>query len=555
MTAPRFRIVRHLGRYRQIVGVFIKHGFGFAIDHLGLHGGLLHPRLRRQAERPPSFPEDLAKHFRLSLEELGPTFVKLGQILSTRPDLLPPAYIAELTKLQDSVPPAPWESVRATLLQELGFEPERVFVELDPEPMAAASLAQVHAACLPGGEDVIVKVQRPGITEVIQKDLEILSDLAAVAQRTSLGQVYDTIGIVEDFAFTLRNELDYRREGRNADRFRANFTNETHLYIPRVHWEHTTRRVLVLERIDGIKINDIVALDAGGFDRHRVALHSARIIVKEVLEDGFFHADPHPGNFVVMPGEIIGAMDFGMVGHLSRRDRLNLIRLYIASVRLQNERIVEQLVRMEAAQATVDRDALARDVGRLLTKYRDLPLKEIRAREVIEEIMPLAFRHHLRLPSDLWLLGKTLAMMEGVGLQLDPDFDIFAVSEPIMRRLTREFWMPGVWGPSLLADLDAWGQLFRMAPRSGARLLQSLEKGELPLSLNFRGSDETLTRLDRIVNRLALSILTAALIIGLSMLVPAIGGGGFVQGLVILGFVAAVAFGAWLLVSMIRGRS
>jgi len=553
MIAPRFRIARHLGRYRQIVGVFIKHGFGFAIDHLGLDKDLLHPRLRRQAERPPSFPEDLAKHFRLSLEELGPTFVKLGQILSTRPDLLPLAYIAELTKLQDSVPPAPWESVRVTLLQELGFEPERVFVELDPEPMAAASLAQVHTARLPGGEEVIVKVQRPGITEVIQKDLEILSDLAAVAQRTPLGQVYDTIGIVEDFAFTLQNELDYRREGRNADRFRANFTNERHLYIPRVHWEYTTRRVLVLERIDGIKIDDIFALDAGGFDRHRVALHSARIIIKEVLEDGFFHADPHPGNFIVMPGEVIGAMDFGMVGHLSRRDRLNLIRLYTASIRLQNERIVEQLIRMEAARATVDRDALARDVGRLLTKYRDLPLKEIRARELIEEIMPLAFRHHLRLPSDLWLLGKTLAMMEGVGLQLDPDFDIFAVSEPFVRRLTREIWLPSTWGQSLLADLDTLRHFLSEVPRAGVSLLRRLDSGKLPLFLSVGADKETMSRLDRLVTRLSLSILIAAFIISLALLLPLATASPVVLSLVVLSFLSALALGLWLLLSILRG--
>jgi len=312
--------------------------------------------------------EGMALHLRLALEELGPTFVKLGQILSTRPDLLPPAYIAELSKLQDAVPPTAWDAVRALLEQELGREVVQVFAELDPMPIAAASLAQVYAAQLPDGENVIVKVQRPEITSLIETDLEILAALASAAQRTPAGRVYDPVGIVDDFAFTLRNELDYRREGRNADRFRANFAGEEALYIPRVFWEYTTRRVLVLERIHGIKIDDIAALDTAGYDRHRVALRSARIIIKEVLEDGFFHADPHPGNFVVMPGEVIGAMDFGMVGHLGRQDRLNLVRLYIASIRLEAEQIAEQLIRMGATAGKVDRSSLARDIGRLLTK-------------------------------------------------------------------------------------------------------------------------------------------------------------------------------------------
>jgi len=280
-------------------------------------------------------------HFRLALEELGPTFVKFGQILSTRPDLLPPAYIAELSKLQDTVPPEPWEAIRALLTQELGREPEEVFATIDPQPMAAASLAQVHAAPLPDGHEVVVKIQRLGITTVINTDLEILSFLAVRALDTPLGKIYDFVSIVDDFAFTLRNELDYCREGRKADRFRENFAGESHLYIPHVYWDFSSRRVLVLERIHGIKIDDIPVLDAAGYNHHRGALQSAHVIIKEVLEDGFFHADPHLGNFVVMPGEVICAMDFGMVGHLRERDRLNLIRLYILS--MQNRNVPPQL--------------------------------------------------------------------------------------------------------------------------------------------------------------------------------------------------------------------
>ncbi len=496
--------------------------------------------------------EGMALHLRLALEELGPTFVKLGQILSTRPDLLPPAYIAELSKLQDAVPPTAWDAVQALLERELGREVVQVFAELDPTPIAAASLAQVYAAQLPDGENVIVKVQRPEITSLIETDLEILAALASAAQHTPAGRVYDPVGIVDDFAFTLRNELDYRREGRNADRFRANFAGEEALYIPRVFWEYTTRRVLVLERIHGIKIDDIAALDAAGYDRHRVALRSARIIIKGVLEDGFFHADPHPGNFVVMPGEVIGAMDFGMVGHLGRQDRLNLVRLYIASIRLEAEQIAEQLIRMGATAGKVDRSSLARDIGRLLTKYRGLPLKEIRAREVVEEIMPIAFRHNLRLPRDLWLLGKTLAMLEGVGLRLDPTFDMFAVSEPFVQKLMRGMLKPGVWGPELLGDLDAWGYFLSQTPRLGTSLIRELEQGEIPLLLKVDASEQTMSRLSHLFTQLSLSVLIAALIIGLAMLLPLVASSALAQALVGLGIALTISFSLWLILSILR---
>ena len=544
--------VRHFRRYREIASVFLRHGLSFAFDHLGPEWRPLGRAFRpRRAAAPLLAAQDLAANLRQALEELGPTFVKFGQILSTRPDLLPPPYIAELSKLQDAVPPAPWEAIRDVLAQDLGRTPEEVFATIDPQPIAAASLAQVHAATLADGEEVVIKVQRPNILATIATDLEILAALARAAQATRLGRIYDFVAIADDFAFTLRNELDYRREGRNADRFRANFAGESHLYIPRVYWKYTTSRVLVLERIHGIKIDDIPALDAAGYDRHQVALHSARIIIKEVLEDGFFHADAHPGNFVVMPGEVIGAMDFGMVGYLRDRDRLDLIRLYIASVGLDADGIVEQLIRMGAAYVEVDREGLSRDIERLLTKYYNLPLKDIRAREVIEEIMPIAYRHHLRLPSNLWLLGKTLAMMEGIGLQLDPDFDIFAVSEPFVRRLAWRLALPRrAWGQELLRQGADWGDLISRLPRTGSRLLERAEHGEL-FQLTVKDTDRVLLGLDRLATRLALSVLIGALIIGLAILVPIAAAGGL-RWLLVAGFIGTVGLAIWLLISILR---
>jgi len=545
---------RHLRRYREITGAFVRHGFGFAFERLGPEWWP-HCRVSRlRPEKAPPLPtENLAAHFRQALEELGPTFVKFGQILSTRPDLLSPPYIAELSKLQDTVPPAPWGAIQAVIAQELGCAPEEVFAQIDPLPLAAASLAQVHAATLADGTEVVIKVQRPNILGTITTDLEILAALAKTLQATALGQIYDFVAIADDFAFTLRNELDYRREGRNADRFRANFAHEPHLYVPRVYWEHTTSRVLVLERIHGIKLDDLPALDAADYDRRRVALHSARIIVKEVLEDGFFHADPHPGNFVVMPDEVIGAMDFGMVGYLRDRDRLDLIRLYVVSVGLETDGVVEQLIRMGAASMGVDRQGLAQDIDRLLTKYYNLPLKDIRAREVVEEIMPLAYRHHLHLPSNLWLLGKTLAMMEGIGLQLDPDFDMFAVSEPLVRRLTWHLVLPRrAWGEELLRQGAEWGELVTRLPRIGNRLLEQSERGEL-FQIRLKDADSVMRRLDRLATRLALSVLVAALVVSLALLIPLTTAGGPLHWPVAIGLIIAAGLGVWLLISILRG--
>ncbi len=551
MSILPIRGVRHLRRFQQITQVLVRHGFGELVDLLGATP--VFPLVRILRRQPALGPP---QRLRMALEELGPTFVKLGQVLSTRPDLLPPAYIAELSKLQDAVPPAPWESVRAQLEAELGAPVEEIFATLDPEPLAAASLAQVHAATFPDGSEVVVKIQRPNIETTVNVDLDILADVARLLQtRTPLGELYDLPGIVEEFAATLRAELDFYREGHNADRFRANFAEEPYLYIPKVYWDYTTRRVLVLERIRGIKIDDIAALDAAGYDRRRIGVHAARMVIKEVLEDGFFHADPHPGNFFVMPGEVIGAMDFGMVGYLSRRTRTDLIRLYVAAVQLDEEAVVDQLVRMGVVSELVDRIGLQHDIGRLLRKYAGLPLKAIRARDVVEEAIPIAFRHHLRLPSELWLLGKTLAMMEGVGLKLVPDFDMFTFSRPYVRRFMREMASPRTWMPSLVRGVGDLAELLNMLPRVGVQLLARAERGELEISLRHQELGRALVYLDRLVNRLALSILLAALIVGLALLIPAFHlaeRGGLITALVILGFALASLLGLGLVVSILR---
>lgn len=503
---------RRWQRYREISRILLRHGFGSLLE-------MARPRrgpFRRPG--PPGAPPP-ARHLCLALEELGPTFIKLGQILSTRPDLIPPAYVAELVRLQDRVAPFPFSEVRRQVEGELGAPLERLFATFEETPLAAASLSQVHAATLPTGEEVVVKVQRPGIEEVISLDLDILRRLARLLERElPQAELYDPCGIVEEFAHTLSGELDFYREGRNAERFRRNFADFPYLYIPRVYWEWSTRRVLTLERVRGVKIDDIAGLDSAGLDRHRVALHATEVVMQEVFEDGFFHADPHPGNFFVMPGEVIAAMDFGMVGRLSRKLREELVRLLAVAVRLDTEGLVEQLLRMSLVEQGVDRAGLRQDLERLLQRYAGRPLKEVRAREVMEEAMPIAFRRRLRLPNELWLLGKMLGMLEGVGLQLDPDFDPFAVARPYARRFLEEIVSPAALGRRAGRSLGRWGELFLEVPEALPKVLSRLREGELFLGWEMRRTEKPLAALDRLSLRLALGIGVAGLLVASALL-------------------------------------
>lgn len=539
---------RNLKRYRRIVNVLAKHGFGSMLEYIRVQDRISLPkRLLKQTATPRLSP---AEHFRLALEELGPTFIKMGQILSTRPDILPVDFIAELSKLQDDAPPVPWEVIRTRLEGELGDDLDHFFSSINQEPLASASLAQVHAGVLVDGTQVVVKVQRPDVLPVIERDLDILRNIAALAQRTSVGEVTDVVELVEDFALTLLSELDYRREGRSADRFRENFAHEPYIYVPEIYWEFSTQRLLVMERIQGIKIDDIQALEAAGYDRHQLALNSARLIIKEILEDGFFHGDPHPGNLIVMPGEKIGAMDFGIVGRLRDQDRQNLIRLYLAGTSKSPEEIVEELIRFGSAPADVDRISLAKDFDRMLVKYSYLPLKDIRAREVIEDFMPISRRYHLVFPADMWLLLKTVSMMEGIGIKLDPDFDIFSVGEQYAKRIAWQLVMPKKsWSQILIRQSSEWGELLTSLPRTGNRLLQQAESGEL-LQFSFKDTNRIISFLDQLTTRLTLSILASALIVALAMLIPVTTSGSLVQWIVIVGFLGAAGLGVRLLISM-----
>ncbi|MEJ2599627.1 MAG: AarF/ABC1/UbiB kinase family protein [Anaerolineales bacterium] len=568
-----FRRARNLKRYHKIVSVLARHGFGSILVNLQIDRYLpLPPRIFKQTARPPTLTP--AEHLRIALEELGPTFIKLGQILSIRPDLFPPQYILELSKLREQVPATPWEEIHALLKKEYGDSLKNSFKQIETEPLGSASLAQVHAAVLVDGYPVVLKIQRPNIRQVITADLDILTDLAGLAQHTSWGKLYDPIKIVDQFAFTLQNELDFQREGINADRFRKNFRDEAHLRIPEIYWEFSTPHVLVMERIGGIGIDCLDELERSGYDRKEIANLAARIFIKEVMHDGFFHADPHPGNFVIMPqnggsglskegtahaasGEdapdlLIGAMDFGMVGYISQVDRVNLIHAYMLASRMDTRGLVEMMVRIGAVHPGVNESDLQRNLERILNRYQGLPIREIQAQQVFEELLQIAFRFRVDLPVDIWLLIKTVTMMDGLVRQLDPDFNIFAVFDPEVRRLAVEQYLPWVWGPDFVSDLQGFANALRSIPAVGEKFLRSMQKGELPFTVSMGADKETLNRLDRASTRLSLSLLVAAFILGLALLLPLSSGNQLAEILIVIGFVAAILLGFWLAISIIR---
>lgn len=538
---------RHLGRYRTIIEVLVRHGFGAVLTQLDLDERLGLQRLLHTRKKEPDSPDVTpAERLRLALEELGPTFVKLGQVLSTRHDLLPHSFIIELIRLQDNVCPVPWADIQQSIETELGQKIEDCFAQTNPLPLASASLGQVHAATLFDGQEVVIKVQRPNIEPLINLDLDILHNLAWLAQeQTPLGQIYNFIDMAEDFAAALHTELDYLSEARNAERFRANFLREKHLHVPDIIRACSTRRILVMERLHGIKLDHIKTLDEAGYDRPRIARHCARIIVKEILEDGFFHADPHPGNLVVMPGEILGVMDFGTMGYLDSHDRADLVRLYVFMVQMDIPSLVEEFIRMGLAGTHVDRGALERDVRRLLKKYHGVPLSEVQFGDVLEGIMTISFRHRLHLSSDLWLLIKTLTMMEGIGRQLDPQFDLIAESEPHVQRFKHHLWFTSEWGP---ATVDLANLVMRF-PRQASRLLDKAERNQLGIQIHLPELPQATDRLDKIANRLAVSILIAALIMALASLLPVLDLAwpwGWVTWVVVIVFGGVSLLGLWL---------
>lgn len=543
---------RDLGRVQQIAAVLVRYGFGGLVRRVGMAGALeragkaLHWRE----------PEDLARlepaaRVRRALEELGPTFVKLGQILATRGDLFPPEWIVEFGKLQDAAPALPFEDLRGQLIEDLGEAPEAVFAELDPVPLAAASLAQVHRARLADGTAVVLKVRRPGIRPVIEADLRLLDRLAEIIEKEAPELVrYRPREVIRQFAHSLRRELDFSAEGRHAERIAALFVGSPEIVVPRIHWQWTGERLNVQDFIEGIPGRQAAALPEG-FDRRLLARRGADAVLRMMLEAGFFHADPHQGNVFYLPGNRIAFIDFGMVGRLSEARRFEVATLMHGLVGRDAGKVADVLLDW-SADSNGDADALRSEIEAFVDDYHGVALKKLDLGALLADVVAILREHGLALPPDLALMIKAFITLEGMGRQLDPDFDIAGEAAPFLREvllahlapraIARRGWEALLGGVQMLAGL----------PQDLGRLLRAARRGKLQLEVDVPALKSFGDQLDRAASRLTMAIVTAALIVGSSIVMTVDRGGG-VATLGLLGFIAAMLGGLWVLISVWRG--
>ncbi|PIX33606.1 MAG: hypothetical protein CO097_01170 [Candidatus Infernicultor aquiphilus] len=549
------RRYKNLNRFRQIVNILIKYGFDYFVKQLGLtnlisKGGKI---LKLKPSKIAQLP--LPIKVRLALEELGPTFVKLGQILSTRPDLIPPDYIEELQKLQDKVPPFAYDQVEQIIKRELGADISKIFKSFEQKAFAAASLGQVHQAILEDGDKAVVKVQGPDIEKTIETDLDILFHIARLTEKhIPASRLYDPVGIVEEFAKAIRLELDYGTEGRNAERFRKNFEDDETIYTPKIYWKFSSKRILTMELIQGIKINSIEELDKAGYDRKKIAENGAKAFMKQILIDGFFHADPHPGNMLVMKDEIIGFMDFGMMGRLDEEIKEKGVDLFIAILERKPDKIINEMLNLGITSQEIDTRSLKIDIKEMLDQYYDKSLKEIKLGELINQLVNIAIKYHIRMPVEFALLGKSLLNIEGIGLELDPDFNLAEVAKPYAQDLILERKSPQRLILKLLNELTELYNLIILIPRQLSKTLKKMEEGVFKLEFQHRGLENLITALDRSINRLSYSLILAAIIVGSSLIMQTDKGPHFMGFPVIgvFGFLIAAILGLGLVIMILR---
>ena len=528
-------------RLRDIVETLTRHGLGFALETLGLDRLRAADGVRARArDRRPPRGVSLPVRVRLVLEDLGAVYIKFGQIVSTRTDVLPPEYATELAKLQDASAPIAAAEVRAVIAEELGTAADRLLASLDDAPLATGSIGQVHcgridlgpedaASGLAGGADaggrrvdVVVKVRRPGVVAQINEDLEIMAELAKRAERASTRAAgVHLAALVDEFAQTLRAELDYLQEARNVEHFAVNFAGDVRVHIPRVFWDTTTSRVLTLERIRGIKVNDAAVLREAGTDAGELARRACNVLLKMVFEDGFFHADPHPGNFFVEADGRLGIIDFGMVGHISDSTRDQLVRMLAAVVDQDAAGLTTALVRMCGAQASGGFGGLQTDLGRLVERYAGRPLAEIPIVAVLAELAALLREYRLRLPRETALLLKMLVMADGLGKQLDPGFELTTQLGPFSQQM-----ILASMSPEALADrLKKLGRealrFGRDAPEIMRRVVDVLERGGIDIHFRAEELDRLMDKVERTGNRIVAGMITAALINAVGELVAA----------------------------------
>jgi ubiquinone biosynthesis protein len=546
---------QEMKRYGHVLGVLARYGFEDILFRVGARYDVpwrdkLFTKKIRDIRNLST-----AQRVRLALEELGPTYVKFGQALSSRPELLPSDFIRELSKLQDEVPPFPFQVVQGIIEAQFGHPLADLYDDFDQKPSAAASLAQVHHARLKTGEEVAVKVQRPGIHESVDADIRILRKLAALAERHIPEiSVYQPAGIVEEFGRTIHQELDFVREGRSADSFRRFFEHDEAVHIPRVYWHLTGARVLTLEYIHGIKVSDNAQLDARGLDRKTIANNGAHLLLKEIFDFHKFHADPHPGNLFVLENNVIAPVDFGLIGVLDQATVDHLGALLTAIVDKDMESMTGIVLQMCQAGEQVDTGPIQLDLADLLERYYAVPLQELNMKEIIGDVTGILRRNTLRFPQKLAMVTKALITLEGVGCGLHPDFNVFEVIEPYTHKLVMQRADPAKKVRALKRTIDDTVTLLNTLPSDIREILAKVKHNDIAIQFEHRGLERLSSILDRSSNRLSFAVVIAALIIASSGLFQSgVGPGVFGYPLPgLAGLLMASVLGLWLLVGIVR---
>ena len=542
--------VRDLGRLHDIASILIRYGFGDLVRRIGMAGAL------ERAGRALHWhePEELARleppaRVRRALEDLGPSFIKLGQILATRVDLFPAEWIAEFGRLQDAAPAIPFAELLPQLTEDLGEPPEAIFPRLEPEALAAASLAQVHRAWLADGTAVILKVRRPGIRPVVEADLRLLARLAEIveAEEPELRR-YRPREVVRQFTLSLRRELDFSAEGRSAERIAAHFAAHPEIVVPRTHWPWTGERLNVQDHVEGIAGRDLAAVDAAGLDRRLLARRGARAVLKMMLEDGFFHADPHPGNVFYLPDNRIAFIDFGMTGRLSEERRYQLAVLLHGLVSHDAQKVAEVLLDWSGG-AEVDSETLQTEIDAFVDQYHGVPLKNLDLGAMLSDLVAILREHGLTLPPDLALLIKAFITLEGMGRQLDPDFDMAGEAAPCLEQVLLAHAAPDALVRRGWRSLGRALALVAGLPQDLRQLLRAARRGKLHVEVDVLPLKQFGERLDNAASRLALAIVTAALIIGSAIVMTVERESALGR----FGFIAAALGGLWVLFSIWRG--
>jgi len=545
------RTYRNINRYRQILTILFKYGFGNIIDALNIDQ-YLEIGLKMISRDKPEQVERLTQpqRVRLLFEELGPTFIKFGQILSTRPDLVPLQFLFELEKLQDDVPQFPFSDVKQILAREFGTE-ENPFLSMEEKPFASASIGQVHLASLKTGEKIAVKVQRPGIRKQIKVDLEIMNHLATLMERHIEDlSFFRPVKIVEEFAETLDKEMDYTLEASNMQRVTRQFFFDSTIRIPRVFLDRSTSRVLTMEYIQGIKISDVDALDKQGMDRKALTQKGADLILKQVFEYGFFHADLHPGNLFALPGNVLGLVDFGMMGFMDRRAREVFIDLLASIVTENSAATGHYLLELTEYDDEPEMRFLERDLSTFISQYLTKTLKHINMGRLLQDLLKIMAKHKLRLYPDTFLMMKSFASVEGVAQILDPEFDMVGYAAPFIKKKKMErLSVSRITEDVSRLSVEAI-QLLQEVPRDSIAIIRQARKGKFVLGFDIQKLEKILSSYRQESHKLSVSIIISSLLVSSSLLLsnkvpPQVFG---VSVLGIGGIVCAVLLGVWLFV-------